>query len=120
MNDPNLKSVVGRRSIGAIVKRHREGSIQPVMQLFLILDDGTYSEVYSRTGGMGLSMQWPGGADARVPIYRPRTTSSTRPTLPRPLKTKVSEATQDPVAGSCRPFAAPAIWLGYRPLTRAR
>jgi hypothetical protein len=62
MNDPNLESLVGRRIIGAILKEARQVGSNPSAQVFLILDDGTYAEVYAHVGGLCCSMAWPAGA----------------------------------------------------------
>lgn len=57
MSKPDLKLLLGRRIVGVILK---EGE-RPDSQLFLVLDDGTYTEVYS--DWLGLSLGWPGGAE---------------------------------------------------------
>lgn len=63
MKDPNLESLLGRRIIGAIVKEPSRPNAEPSGQLFLILDDGTYAEVFAPRGGLYFSMAWPGGAE---------------------------------------------------------
>ena len=62
MKDPNLESLIGRRIVGAIVKEARQAGSQPSAQRFLILDDGTYCEVFTPTGRLFFSMAWPGAA----------------------------------------------------------
>jgi hypothetical protein len=57
MSKPDLKLLLGRRIVGAILKKG-EG---PGRQLFLVLDDGTYTEVYS--DWLGVSVGWLGGVD---------------------------------------------------------
>jgi hypothetical protein len=62
MNDPGLESLLGRRITGAIIKKARQVGSNPSAQLFLILDDGTYAEVYAHVGGLVFSLPYPGGA----------------------------------------------------------
>ena len=56
------KPLLGRRITGAMVKEARQVGSQPSAQLFFILDDGTYCEVFAPRGRLFFSMAWPGGA----------------------------------------------------------
>jgi hypothetical protein len=77
MSEPDLESLLGRRITGAIVKERRQSDSQPSAQLFLILDDGTYAEVYAPVGGLCFSMPWEGTA-ARARAYMDATMKTVR------------------------------------------
>jgi hypothetical protein len=62
MKDPHLEAFLGRRIVGAVFKEARERHAEPSGQLFLILDDGTYREVFAPSGGLKVSSIRPGGA----------------------------------------------------------